>query len=69
MAHDHSYNYKKFAEWRKKISKKDELKLYKEDKLCIAIDLCYGDETLSQIVYAETENEVYRAMLNARNCA
>lgn len=66
---DHSYNYHRYSEWRKKISNKDELKSEKKDALSTAIDLCYGDETLSEIVYATTEMQIYRALMNARNCA
>ena len=67
---DHSYNYHRYSEWRKKISKKDELKSCKEDALQTAIDLCYDDETLGQIVYAKSEPQIYRAMMNARErCA
>lgn len=67
---DHSYNYSRYAQWRKRISKTDKLKTYKEDSLRTAIDLCYVDETLEQIVNAVSEPQIYRAMRNAReNCA
>jgi hypothetical protein len=69
MAKDHSYQFKIYAEWKSRISKKDPLREAKNNKLKQAIDLCYGEEALEKIVTATTEMQLYRAMLNARSIA
>lgn len=64
-----SYNENRCDEWKAIILEDDPLKEEKEDKLRTAIELRYGDEVLEKIVRAKTEMQIYRAMLNARECA
>lgn len=59
----------RYDKWSKEIAEDDTLSFSKTEALQAAIDLCYKDETLEQIVNATTEAQIYRAMRNARAIA
>lgn len=63
------YTTSKYFLYKRKIAKDDPLIYEKEDTIRTAIELGYKDETLTQIINAKTENEMYRAMTNARKSA
>lgn len=57
----------KYFEWVLKIPRKDNLRMEKREAIEVAIELCYPDTVLEQIVCAATELRINNVLSNARS--